>query len=464
VNYNTSAGTSVLVGVNGTPASVTAAITSITSGTLGGLVPGVALINAIATANAAVDTYAKAAAVTNPTFDTTKDGKVDSTEANAALLTANTARTAAGAATSTVTNSLADANTALVAAKAAAVAAGNTGLVSTYDSAIAAQKALVGTATPAAALTAAQTAETSALAGADVALTANGLLLPVSAANVTYLTLAAKFDTAAGNAAGTTVFTKTSLQTALDATPATATDIAAKAALTTELAKLPTYGQQSIDAATKVAALNTAATNVTNATVAGISDYTTKAATAASAADLLVKVTAADAAVTAAKLVVDKYTSLGTDITTAQGALNTFKVANADKVSITDVAATVAGSAVQATAKSDVFYFASKALAANDFAIGGTTNFGAGDSIVLGSAYTYNAGALSTGNSNALEVFLVKGATGTQVVIENDAYGNSTTTVDAAGNVTASPNATVINLVGVTADHLSVANGVVSYV
>jgi hypothetical protein len=463
VNYNTSAGTSVLVGVNGTPASVTAAITSITSGTLGGLVPGVALINAIATANAAVDTYAKAAAVTNPTFDTSKDGAVSSAEATAALGLANTARTAAGAATSTVTNDLASANTALVAAKAAAVAAGNTAQVTTYDSAIAAQKALVGTATPAAAATAAVAAENSALAAADVALTANAAL-PASATNVTYLTLTAKFNAATTPAGTQATFDTASLKTALDSTPVTAADIAAKAALTTELAKLPTYGQQSIDAATKVAALTTAATNVTNASVAGILDYTTKAAAAATLSDTLVKVTAADAAVTAAKLVVDKYTSLSTDILTAQGALNTFKVANADKVSITDVAATVAGSAVQATAKSDVFYFATKALAANDFAIGGSTNFGAGDSIVLGSAYTYNAGALSTGNSNALEVFLVKGATGTQVVIENDAYGNSTTTVDAAGNVTASPNATVINLVGVTADHLSVANGVVSYV
>ena len=103
-------------------------------------------------------------------------------------------------------------------------------------------------------------------------------------------------------------------------------------------------------------------------------------------------------------------------------------------------------------------------VGANDVTLGGTTNFAAGDSIVLGSGYTFNSGALSTGNANTLEFFLVKGTTGTQVVIETEAFGNSNTVVSTEGNVTASPSAVVINLVGVTADHLSVANGVVSYV
>jgi len=123
------------------------------------------------------------------------------------------------------------------------------------------------------------------------------------------------------------------------------------------------------------------------------------------------------------------------------------------------------GDILVTSAKSDVFYFGSKLDATKDLSIGtSTSTFGAGDSIVLGSGYTFNAGALSTGNANALEVFLIKGATGTQVVIETEAYGNSNTTVGTDGTVLASPSATVINLVGVTADHLSVANGVVSYV
>ena len=63
-------------------------------------------------------------------------------------------------------------------------------------------------------------------------------------------------------------------------------------------------------------------------------------------------------------------------------------------------------------------------------------------------------------------MFFVKGSTGTQVVIETEAFGSAVgNTVNATtGDITASTNATVINLVGVTADHLSYANGVVSYV
>ena len=435
-----------------------------------GLVPGVSLINAIAVANNDKAVYATTAGTTNPTFDTLKadgtagkDGLVTQAEATAALGTANTARTAAGDATSTVTNNLANANTALVAAKASAVAAGNTTLVSNYDAAVAAQKVLIGTATAVDAKAAAVAVENAALAGADSALTANAALTGAAlAAAVTYATLTTKFNAATTPAGTQTTFDSASLKIALDTPATTVAQIAAKAALTTELAKLPTYGQQSLDAATKVAALTTAETNLATATTGTISDYTTKAAAAATLSDTLVKVTAADAAVTAAKLVVDKYTALDTSITTAKGALAAFATANADKVTLTDVAATA--TAVQATAKADVFYFSTKAVAANDFAIGGTTNFGAGDSIVLGSTYTFNSGALSTGNSNTLEFFLVKGATGTQVVIETEAFGNANNAVDASGNVTASPSAVVINLVGVTADHLSVANGVVSYV
>ena len=228
------------------------------------------------------------------------------------------------------------------------------------------------------------------------------------------------------------------------------------------MAKLPTYGQPAVDAAAKVAAFTTAETNVST-TASVVADYSGKAAAQAVLTDKLAVVTVADAAVAAAKVVVDKYSALDSSIQIAKASLSTFASANADKVTITDISKVAV--TTQATAKADVFYFGdSKAVAANDFSIGGTTNFGAGDSIVLGTGYTFNSGALSTGNANTLEFFRVKGATGTQVVIETEGYGNSSTTVDTAGNVIASPNATVINLVGVTADHLSVNNGVVSYV
>ena len=196
---------------------------------------------------------------------------------------------------------------------------------------------------------------------------------------------------------------------------------------------------------------------------------------AKTAADaLVVKAQAADADVASAKALNDSYVAVTAAATAAGKAVTDF---TADGVSVhtleitamtgvvTDTVTSATGVAFTGSAAKDVFYFAdnSKVVGASDAAI---NSFGAGDSIVLGSGYTFNSGALTTGNNNALEFFLVKGATGTQVVIETANAGSSAeagTVVDASG-VTLSPNAAVINLVGVTADHLSVANGVISYV
>ena len=56
--------------------------------------------------------------------------------------------------------------------------------------------------------------------------------------------------------------------------------------------------------------------------------------------------------------------------------------------------------------------------------------------------------------------------TGTQVVIENQNFGSSQVTASATTGVAASnsDNLSVITLTGVTADHLAVNNGVISYV
>jgi len=485
-NYNGTAGAAVIANVDGTPASVATAVNAITTGTLTGLVPGVSLINAVAAANADKAAYGVATATTNPTFDgiadqnasgaNVKDGVVSSAEATDALALANTNRgTASGSDTKTVTDNAASTATAAAAAKSLAIANGKSAAVSAYDSAVAAQKALIGTSTAAAALTAAQTAESAAYASADVALKASG-------ATVTYATILAAYNTGLGanGVAKVTadIDTAAELAAIINTTPTTGKAaggytveqnltalLAAKAAVKTELAKLATYGQPAIDSSAKVTALTDAATTVstTGGAGAGVQDYASKAVAAATAADTLAKVTVADAAVAAAKVVTDKYTALDNSIDVAKAALATFAANNSDKVTLTDISGV--NTTTQATAKADVFYFGNtKAVAANDFAIDGTTNFGAGDSIVLGTGYTYNSGALSTGNANTLEFFLVKGATGTQVVIETEAYGNSSTTVGTDGTVLASPNATVINLVGVTADHLSVNNGVISYV
>lgn len=464
--YNGAAGAAVIANVDGTTASVNAALTAISSGTLPGLVPGVSLINALAVANADKVAYGVTAAASNSTFDANKDGVVTAEEAKDAFDTANTARFT-GVSPKSTADLTADLNTKvtdLAAAKfAVTTVTGGSAAVAAYDTAVAAEKTLIGTVTAAAAKTAAEGVTAAVKASIDVAVPATGT-------GVSFETLSQAF---AGNT--TAITDSTSLITKLKVLGTDTASITAHTKLVAELGKVTTFGAQLIAAVDKELALDKAAADVlstgntlkavdnslTLGVVEGV-DYINKATAQTSANDILVKAQAADAALNTAKVVVDKYTSLDTAILSSKTAINNFVAANADKVAISDISG---GTSVQATAKSDVFYFVDKAaIATPDFSIGGTINFGAGDSIVLGSGYTFNTGALSTGNANTLEFFLVKGTTGTQVVIENDAFGNSNTVVGADGNITASPNATVINLVGVTADHLSVANGVVSYV
>lgn len=465
--YNATAGASVIAGVDGSAASVTAALANISNGTLTGLVPGVALINAVAAANAAVTAYEKSVATTNPTFDTLngavagKDGAVTSAEATTAAEKATEARfdTMKGGVSALTTAVLTDDATtkAALASSSKTIVLNTTGgpaALAALDQAVAAQKALVGNTAATATKTAlevatenASTAATAALAGVDAAAKAGTL--------TTYEKLSEAFG-------ATPIDSVSSLKDALISAPSIG-----KSALLTELQKVTTYGQQAIDTVAKQAAFIKAAKDIEDAkdsaVLKGTDNYITKANSADDAAALLVKAQAADVAVAAAKVVVDKFAALknGTDV--AAAALKTFADANSEKVLIKEVSA---GGNVEASAKADVFYFGSKLDATKDFNLGTATHFGAGDSIVLGSNYTFNSGALSTGNGNALEFFLVKGSTGTQVVIETEAYGSSAagTVVDASGNVTDSPAATVINLVGVTADHLSVNNGVISYV
>lgn len=457
-SYNATAGASVLVGVNGTAASVNTALTAITSGSLAGLTPGVNLIAAVSTAATAIDTYAKAIAISNPTFDTVKDGSVTSAEATAAFNAATTARALPAnggtATTATLQANVTNANTDAAASKTIVSAlTGGTAAVAAYDAALAAQKTTLGT-------VADQTAAASAKAAADVGL-AGAIAAAGSAVTLTTL----------GTAGGTTFADTAALYTYLtDPT----TNGVQRANVVTELTKVPTYGAAFNAAADKGLAVAKAAALVTStkATLEAIdtdagtvgiqaTDYATKAAAAVTAADTLVKAQAADTALAAAKAVTDQYTILNKAATDATAAITAFNTATANvgKIAITSLTGPT-----DATAAKDVFYFPTKIVGANDFAVGTTTAFGAGDAVVLGSGYTFNAGALSTGNNSALEVFFVKGATGTQVVIETNVVGSATTVAGTDGTITASADAAVINLVGVTADHLSFANGIVSYV
>ena len=497
-NFSAAAAASVIANVDGTTASVNTALTSISAGTLPGLVPGVSLINAVAAANAAVTDLQKASFGTNPTFDgvadannstlglgNAKNSLVTADEARDAQQIAQTARDAvSGEATATLSTDLATANSNLSNAKSIAVAGGLTAKISAYDAAVAAQKVLVGdtaAVTAKAAVTGVpesgtvgQAGYTPAVVAADAVVAKTAVQAATEAAGT-----AAKVSLAAANAAlGTTgAATSYAKLTAAFGETVDATTLKAqlngiastqKTALITELQKLGTVATSAIDAVAKEKALVDANSAVSTAKTGDIAAYTSAAEAVVAANDSLIKANAADAAVVVAKTVVDKFAALDTSTAVANAALEAFKTANTDKVLLSDASGFATGSTFTlATAKSDVFYFGSKINSA-DFTIGGSTatNFGVGDAIVLGTGYTFNSGALSTGNNNALEVFFVKGSTGTQVVIETEAFGSAATgnVVDANGNITASPSATVINLVGVTADHLSVANGVVSYV
>ena len=461
-SYNGAAGASVIANVDGTATSVATAIGSISNGTLPGLVPGQALIAKVAAVQAEITALEKATATTNAAYDADKDGSVTKAEAGIAAKAADEARFggAGGPGVSakttavltdeaaTAAKTLSDASALVDASGAAAVAA-----KSAYINAVAAQKALVGTTDPV-------VAQAKAVADAATAMIAVDSALTTAGAATTYAKLNVAFG---GTEAKQKISDAGTLKDALNSLNGTTT----KAALIAELQKLPAFGQAAIDSVAKEASIiaaNSAVTNAENGT--GITDYVAAAKVSATASDLVTKATTADAAIAAAKVVVDKFAALDTKATLATTELATFQTANADKILLKDLTGNAAGAVDTATAaKSDVFYF-TKVATTDDFNIGSTaaSTFGVGDSIVLGSAYTGNAGALTTGNHSALEVFFVQNATGTQVVIETKAVGSATTVVDASGNVTASPDAAVINLVGVTADHLSFANGVVSYV
>lgn len=452
-DYNPQAGAEVLVGVDSTPASVTAALAAISTGTLTGQVPGLSLINASVVAQDAVTAYGKTAATTNPTFDADKDGVVDSDEADNALEAATEARfdDVSGLTTRQLEADAGDKAETLAATKAAVEAAdGGAAAVKAFEA------AFTTNATATAALTAAAPAIASAEAGLDKAVVAAG-------ATVTLATLstAAGVGTAFANAAEITEFLG---NTANAGTPALAK-------LIVELNKVPTFGAGVVDAGAKTLAANTAAEDLDDATsdlnaidlnggAVGTNTYITDKTAATAAADLVKDAKEADAAIVAAKAVVDQYAVLNKAVVDAEAAIIKFAGDNSSKVSIQDIADAPAGDAAKAL--SDVFYFKAAVASGDDATI---ANFSAGDSIVLGAGYTQGA-SFAAGNNNALEYFFVKTDTGIQVVIETQNFGSSQVTASATAGVATNgaDNLAVITLTGVTADHLAVNNGVISYV
>ncbi len=115
-------------------------------------------------------------------------------------------------------------------------------------------------------------------------------------------------------------------------------------------------------------------------------------------------------------------------------------------------------------AKADVFFFPTKIVDTNDFAI----NFGAKDSLYLGEGYTLGAGTVDAtgnitgGNNNALEVFFIKDNGLVKAVVETSVFGSSTADLTAGQHA---DNVAIITLSGVTdVSQVSFANGVISHV
>lgn len=490
-NYNAEAGATVLVGVDSTPASVTAALAAISGGTLNGQVPALGLITAIDTAvasqvafetagKAEVDALVAKIAASNKAAGvdaaTTKtDNIVAATSSYTDKITAVVDD--AALARLAVTNATGgDKDTSVLLTRAASAAE----LVKAdFDALTVTEKAAANKYVSA--IAAEATAKTGAATATEQGSAIGGLTADATAATAlsAHTSATALYDeyvaaTPAARLAIDTEFKDSAFYATFKAT-------VAKDAAYADAIKATLAAKDTLDAGTGT---STSTVLIHGKAVVGAADatdgstaankYVTDLLTKTAADALVVKAQAADADVAAAKLLADAYAVKTDAVDDAKDALSKF---DADGVLVTDLsggaATAITADVTVATDAKDVFYFGNKGaiVAGSDFAIGttATNHFGTGDSIVIGSEYTYNNGALTTGNGNALEFFLVKSDDGVQIVLETAKYGSSTATADATTGVVgtaagAADTTAVITLTGVTLDHVSVANGVVSYV
>ncbi|MGP5239265.1 DUF4214 domain-containing protein [Pseudomonas helleri] len=443
----------VIADVDGTAASVTTALAAISAGTLPGQVPGLALVNAVAAAEEALVAYEKAntaavdalvAKLAATEFNTkTKDIDAQSTYAEklAAIKADAAEATADKADTANQLNADVLDSTAEVKAITDVLSVADKKLVADYDAAVAANAAL------------------KAPVEADIGAAQGGLGgdtgFTAALAEVNKLTLSSGAVTGLVNAkevydlyvkATTNDDDRALLDAALKG-DAYASSASFKATAAADAAKFAAIAKEEstkvlVDAGTTSA------------------DYSAAVATLNDNKKLLIAAQAAEANQNSADTVAQGQKTQENKIVAAKDAITEFNKANVDSKILDQ---SKIGATVVDTVK-DTFYFAEKPTGA-DFTFASKA-FGAGDSIVLGSGYSFNNGALTSGDNNKLEFFLQKTDTGTQVVIESKIFGSDSVTADAHTGVATNPAdaVTVINLVGVTAEHLSVANGVVSYV
>lgn len=446
----------VIANVDGTSASVAAAIKALNDGSLAGQVPGVGLINDLSAAQAAQDS-----------FETANKAAVDALAEKLDVTYAP--------ADDTFAEQLLAVKTAADAARVEAGKTGGTGTseastsvleirVSDAQKAVEAQRALVTDKTAAATYEAALAKDASVKAAdANDVLAAKAGLDAVDGVTGEGGILAGLATDAGLVKDGTPpVFANSDALYKYYISATTSIDqrgIIDAAFADEDVTFYATFKATAlVDVADKKAAADlVAATGKTTTNF----ENAVKAVVAASATYEAAKLADADKA--AADALTSSHDAAELAVSQAGTALDTYNSTHTD-TKVVKLASVAASADVK-----EAFYFGEKATATDDFTIGNTSvssQFGAGDAIVLGNGYTFNNGDLSTGNNNALEFFFVKTATGTQVVVETANYGSSDITANATTGVAASPSdhLAVITLTGVTAEHLSVANGVISYV
>ena len=484
--YTPTGGAAVLVGVDSTSASVNTALAAIANGTLDGQVPGLAQINALAAAQAAQTTFeasnkAAADALVTKVAAEAKAAGIAAVDTEINGLGANASYSAK------INAALADAQdvrlevvgrnvtTTLLATDASDKAATTTKAYAALSTTVAAGATLSEKAQAdayVAAVATEATAKTAAASDTDYAAVLAGLTADTTAATgLNATTSAAVYSNYVnGNAAA-----RTAIDTAFkdSAYYSTFKATVVKDAAYADAIKATAAAKGALDDGTSAAAtvdLHTAAATKVTVNVpadskvgSGAADAYVNALTAKTAADtLLADAQKADASVVAAQSAVDAYATVTKAVADANTAVS--KVGVAGAVAVHNLDNDIVGTA----AVKDTFYFGSKIDAADDHVLA-AGSFGAGDSIVLGTNLTYNSGALTTGDNNKAEFFLVKSDVGVQIVIESSNFGsasvapNATTgVIGAVAGVTDA--AAVITLTGVSIDHVSVANGVVSYV
>lgn len=520
-SFDKGAAAASIANVDGTAASVATATAAIANGTLAGQIPGVSQINALATAQAAVTAFEVANKATADALvakidaankvagvaatDTLTDNivaatssykaKVDAVVADSALargkvaggetttvLTAKAgdaakATVAAYAKLDTTTKAQADKLVSAVAAEATAKAAGATAV----------QKAAVeaGLATDAPAMFGTVIKVGDVITPGGVADAAYAAAHPGVTVGATYPAVLATTNSVAQYATASALYAAyvtgdKDARLAIDSTfkdsayYSTFKATVVKDAAYADALKATAAATDALDSGTSAAAIAAKVNGITIVAAADTAngtgdDYLAAQALKTAADKKLADAVKADADVIAAKALQDAYAVPNKVVSDAKTAVD--KIAVAGKVAVVELNGVAkAGTGTEAAPIKDVFYFADKAVAANaasDFEI---TSFAAGDSIVLGtSTYTFNNGALSTGNNNALEFFLVKSDVGVQIVLETSVFGSASVAANATTGVIApvvgvADAAAVITLTGVTAEHVSVANGVISYV